>query len=110
MRNSVVEEGGDARVLFWGIESFETISFAVIAIYHINILVPPLIFWFLCLFCRDYRGDLQNAAVPFLAGQSMLVFLWSYLNLAWCIMSWYSLLRRLDPCMIFCRKRHESPL
>jgi hypothetical protein len=71
-----VEEEGDAREFFWGIHGVERISFCMVAFYHLVILLPPLVFWFLWLFWWGHSGDLQNASVPFLSALGLISLFW----------------------------------
>jgi hypothetical protein len=75
-RTLLVEILGDSRDIFWGIHAVERLSFFMTAIYHILILAPPLIFWFLWLFQWGHSGDLQNAAVPFLSALGLVSLFW----------------------------------
>ena len=71
-----LEENGDAREFFWGILAVEGISFLMVSIYHLLILIPGLVFWFLWLFYWGHSGDLQNASIPFLALLACLPLFW----------------------------------
>ena len=75
-KESSVEQSGDSREVFWGIQAVEEPSFAAICIYHILILLAPLTFWFLWLLYWGHRGDLQNASVPFLTVLTLLSLFW----------------------------------
>jgi hypothetical protein len=71
-----MEEEGDAREILWGIHGVERLSFLMVAMYHIFILFPPLIFGFLWLFYWGHSGDLQNASVPFLSALGLISLFW----------------------------------
>jgi hypothetical protein len=73
---SKLEESGDVREFFWGIFAVERISFLMVTVYHILILIPPLVFWCLWLFSWGHSGDLQNASVPFFTALSLLSLFW----------------------------------
>lgn len=75
-RISALEPEGPGREYFWGIHAVESVSFFVIMVYHILLLVPPLLFWFLWLFAWDHEGDLQNASIPFMAAVTVLATIW----------------------------------
>jgi hypothetical protein len=75
-KNMRLEERGSAREFFWGIHGVERISFFTVATYHLLILLPPLIFWFLWLFQWGNFGDLQNASVPFLSALGLISLFW----------------------------------
>lgn len=75
-RKRRVEEDGDSREVFWGIQAIERLSFAVVATYHVFVLAPPLVFWLLWLFYWDHQGDMQNASVPFLTALGILSLFW----------------------------------
>ncbi|MCJ1383430.1 hypothetical protein MMC17_006544 [Xylographa soralifera] len=71
-----LEEEGHGREYFWGIHAVEQVSFLVVMVYHILLLFPPLVFWFLWLFAWGHEGDLQNAAIPFMAAVTLLAVVW----------------------------------
>jgi hypothetical protein len=70
------EESGPGREFVWGISGAERQSFYMIALYHLLILIPPFIFWFLWLFRWKHHGDLQNASVPFLMALGLISLFW----------------------------------
>ncbi|MCJ1388309.1 hypothetical protein MMC18_001155 [Xylographa bjoerkii] len=71
-----LEEEGHGHEYFWGIHAVERISFLVVMIYHTLLLLPPLVFWFLWLFAWVHEGDIQNAAIPFMAAVTMMAVVW----------------------------------
>jgi hypothetical protein len=60
-----LEEEGNAWELFWGLHAVERISVLKTAAYHLIVLLPSFIFWFLWLFDWGRSGDLQNGSVLF---------------------------------------------
>ena len=54
----------------------EHVSFLGVMMYHTLLLFPPLVFWFLWLFAWGHEGDLQNAAIPFMAAVTLLAVVW----------------------------------
>jgi hypothetical protein len=74
-RDIEVMEHGDERDLFWGLLAVDEISFFVVAIYHVVLLLPSLLFWVYWMLV-GHPADFQNASVPFFAGLGCLSLFW----------------------------------
>jgi hypothetical protein len=79
-----LEEEGNAWEFFWGLHTVERISTLKTAVYHLIVLLPSFIFWFLWLFDWGHSGDLQNGSVLFLCSLGLMSTFWS----------WFPLLRK----------------
>lgn len=64
----------------WGLHSVEYISTVRVIIYHVFMLVGPLVFWGLWLGYWGKEGDLQNASVPFLCMVPVFSMFWALLK------------------------------
>ena len=58
----------------WGLNTVFAVSFFRVTLYHLLILVGPIIFWGLWL--KKWPSDWQNASVPFFAVVVLLSLLW----------------------------------
>ncbi|KAL4899578.1 hypothetical protein BDW74DRAFT_108769 [Aspergillus multicolor] len=77
-KRTPLEEHGDKRQPFWGIYAQEIVCFRWVVAYNVVCLLPMVIFLFLWMFPLGYKGDLQNAAVPFTMVAGMLTLFWSF--------------------------------
>ncbi|KAH8659401.1 hypothetical protein BGZ61DRAFT_370541 [Ilyonectria robusta] len=75
-RNFCLDKKGQNREIFWGLLAVERPSAFKVAVYHVLILIGPVMFWFLWLFFWGHSGDLQNAAIPFLTVCTLLSMFW----------------------------------
>ena len=64
------EEGEEA----WGLNAVFAVSFYKVTLYHMLILVGPIVFWGLWL--KKWPSDWQNASVPFFAVVVLLSLFW----------------------------------
>lgn len=64
------EEGEEA----WGLNTVFAVSFYKVTLYHMLILVGPIVFWGLWL--KKWPSDWQNASVPFFAVVVLLSLFW----------------------------------
>lgn len=58
----------------WGLNTVFAVSFYRVALYHMLILVGPILFWGLWL--KKWPSDWQNASVPFFAVVVLLSLFW----------------------------------
>lgn len=58
----------------WGLNTVYAVSFYKVTLYHLLILMGPIIFWGLWL--RKWPSDWQNASVPFFAVAVLLSLFW----------------------------------
>ena len=58
----------------WGLNTVFAVSFSRVTLYHLLILVGPVIFWGLWL--KKWPSDWQNASVPFFAVAVLLSLFW----------------------------------
>jgi len=75
-RISVLEEGGDAREMFWGLYARESISLKWVVLYNGACMLPVLVFFIVWLLPLGLAGDLQDAAVPLSVMLAMLSVFW----------------------------------
>jgi hypothetical protein len=76
-----LEEEGNAWEFFWGLNAVESISALKTAVYHLIVLLPSIIFWFLWLFDWGHSGDLQNGSVLFLCSLGLMSTVWFWFPL-----------------------------
>ncbi|KAH6714487.1 hypothetical protein BKA61DRAFT_481825 [Leptodontidium sp. MPI-SDFR-AT-0119] len=72
-----LERGGDTRGRLWGLRAREVRSLLGVVIYHLLLLIPAVVFWFLWLFAWDHGGDLQNASVPLFTAVALIGTFWA---------------------------------
>ncbi|WQF76806.1 Putative nucleoside phosphorylase superfamily [Colletotrichum destructivum] len=75
-KRSELEEGGDARVVFWGIYARERIAMVRVLCYNFVCVLPMLVFFFGWL-SRHGPEHIQDAAVPVSVMTAMLSLFWS---------------------------------
>ncbi|GJD05243.1 phosphorylase superfamily protein [Colletotrichum higginsianum] len=75
-KRSELEEGGDARVVFWGIYARERIAMVRVLCYNLVCVLPMLVFFFGWL-SRHGPEQIQDAAVPVSVMTAMLSLFWS---------------------------------
>lgn len=64
----------------WGLHAIERVFTFRIIVYHVVMLVGPLIFWGLWLWYWGHQGDLQNASVPVVCMIPILSMFWALLK------------------------------
>ncbi|PVH69557.1 hypothetical protein DL98DRAFT_624529 [Cadophora sp. DSE1049] len=72
-----LERGGDTRGRLWGLRAREVRSLLGVVFYHLLLLIPAVVFWFLWLFAWDHGGDLQNASVPLFTAVALIGTFWA---------------------------------